>query len=240
MGRRKSDSPNWGGKRSNAGRPKELGKDTATLSFRIDNETAARCKALGGSKFIRAAIHAALSAVKDGAAERETASLEQNIGTVDFEKLPGFDAVNRSTFAGLLDNSTVEHEPSLPYANMGVACGSPHPTFDCDAENVFLTDLLVKRPETSFMARATGDSMIDAGIFEGDFLIFDRAREAGNGDIVLAFLRGELTLKRLRIVNGRPELHPENEAAGYPVIRPSPYDEFSVQGVLTGICRSYK
>ena len=127
-----------------------------------------------------------------------------------------------------------------PMAFDGIRAGFPSPAQDYMRPCIDLNRELVRHPAATFYGRVVGDSMIDAGIFEGDFLIFDRAREAGNGDIVLAYLRGELTLKRLRIVNGRPELHPENEAAGYPVIRPSPYDEFSVQGVLTGICRSYK
>ena len=61
-----------------------------------------------------------------------------------------------------------------------------------------------------------------------------------NGDIVLALLHGDMTLKRLRYDrSGRPELHPENAAADYPVIRPTEHDDFSVQGVLTGILRRY-
>ena len=90
------------------------------------------------------------------------------------------------------------------------------------------------------MARATGDSMIDAGIFEGDLLIFDRAREAGNGDIVLAYLQGDFTLKKLEFVDGKPELHPQNSSGNYPVIHPGEYDDFSIEGVLVGSGRRYR
>ena len=57
--------------------------------------------------------------------------------------------------------------------------------------------------------------MIDAGISDGDMLIFDRDAQPRGGDIVLALYDGNITVKRLRIVDGRPELHPENAAARY-------------------------
>ena len=82
--------------------------------------------------------------------------------------------------------------------------------------------------------------MIDAGIYEGDILIIDRSVEPRRGDIVLAFLHGDFTLKRLRIRDGKIELCPENAAADYPVICPGEGDNFSIEGVLTGICRKFR
>ena len=82
--------------------------------------------------------------------------------------------------------------------------------------------------------------MVDAGICEGDTLILDRSLEARSGDIVLAFLHGDFTLKRLRIRDGKVELCPENAAANYPVISPGEGDNFSIEGVLIGICRKFR
>ena len=80
--------------------------------------------------------------------------------------------------------------------------------------------------------------MLNAGICEG--IILDRGLEARNNDIVLAFINGELTLKRLKFAQGRPELYPENEEAAYPIFKPSEYDNFQILGVLVGICRRYR
>lgn len=72
--------------------------------------------------------------------------------------------------------------------------------------------------------------MIDAGICDGDMLIFDRDAQPRGGDIVLALYDGNITVKRLRIVDGRPELHPENAAARYKVICPKSTEQFEIEG----------
>ena len=87
---------------------------------------------------------------------------------------------------------------------------------------------------------ARGESMIDAGIFPGDILIIDRSIEPRSGDIVLAYLQGDFTLKRLEIIDGVPELHPENKTGDYPIIRPGEYDDFQIEGVLVSSGRRYR
>lgn len=82
--------------------------------------------------------------------------------------------------------------------------------------------------------------MVDAGIQEGDILMIDRSLEARSGDIVLAVVNGEFTVKRLVIENGVTELRPENAAAGYPAIRPQEFDDFQIEGVLVGSGRKYR
>lgn len=76
-------------------------------------------------------------------------------------------------------------------------------------------------------------------ISDGDMLIFDRDAQPRGGDIVLALYDGNITVKRLRIVDGRPELHPENAAARYKVICPKSTEQFEIEGVLRGLCRRY-
>ena len=148
--------------------------------------------------------------------------------------IPGFASVNNESFAV---PESGEDEERYPYADMSASCGTPHPAYLDTAEAVSLSELMIRHPNSTFLMETRGDSMVDAGIYEGDTVILDSAIEPRSGDIVLAYLHGDITLKRLRIVDGRPELHPENALADYPVIRPTKYDDFQIQGVLTGICR---
>ena len=98
----------------------------------------------------------------------------------------------------------------------------------------------MKNRDATFIIEARGDSMIDAGIYEGDILIIDRSVEPRRGDIVLAYLQGDFTLKKLEFVDGKPELHPQNSSGNYPVIHPGEYDDFSIEGVLVGSGRRYR
>lgn len=122
---------------------------------------------------------------------------------------------------------------------MRAACGFPSPAADYESEDIDLSAWLVRKPNSTFIVEASGDSMIDAGICDGDMLIFDRDAQPRGGDIVLALYDGNITVKRLRIVDGRPELHPENAAARYKVICPKSTEQFEIEGVLRGLCRRY-
>ncbi len=88
-----------------------------------------------------------------------------------------------------------------------------------------------------FAIRVRGDSMIDAGINDRDIALIQPGSEAKTGDLVLARLNGEVTIKRLRFERGKPYLHPEN--AAYSDIVPEDGDEFSIIGTVAGIVRKY-
>lgn len=94
----------------------------------------------------------------------------------------------------------------------------------------------VKDPKTTFMLRVTGQSMVDAGIYEGDLLIADAKKEPKVNDIVIALIDGGNTVKRLVKKEGRYFLVAEN--IEYPDIHP--LNQLEVQGVVTGLVRSYK
>lgn len=246
MARREEDSPNWGGRREGAGRkPAPAGTAcTAQFNIRLRPATAQAVRAVGPAK-VRAvldAVAAHAGEISGGAdpiaaiAARAGRQAAANVRADNPAKLPGFDAVDAARFA-LPAN---EPEAKIPFVEMQVACGFPSPAMDYAAETLSLSELMIRNEVATFFAEASGDSMVDAGICEGDTLILDRSIEARSGDIVLAYLHGDFTLKRLRIVNGRPELHPENERAHYPVIHPGPADDFRIEGVLTGICRKYR
>ncbi len=84
-----------------------------------------------------------------------------------------------------------------------------------------------------FVLRVSGDSMIDAGILDGDLVVVRRAQTADDGEIVVAQIEDEATVKRLRRAGGRVELLPENDA-----YEPIVADEVTLCGVVVGVMRS--
>ncbi len=101
-----------------------------------------------------------------------------------------------------------------------------------------LNEHLVEHREATFFIRVRGLSMTGAGIHDGDLLVVDRALEAHDGDIVVAVVDGELTLKRLSKRNGHVRLLPEN-----PCFRPIAFSdgqELSIWGVATSVVHRLK
>jgi repressor LexA len=94
---------------------------------------------------------------------------------------------------------------------------------------------LLKKPQGSFALRVTGLSMIDAGILEGDFVVANRDMKAKDGDVVIALVDGENTVKHYRSKDGRVWLEAANP--DYKDIEPSEFLE--VQGVVTAVIRMY-
>lgn len=86
--------------------------------------------------------------------------------------------------------------------------------------------------DSVFMLNVKGDSMIGAGIFDSDMLIVRCQQDAQNGDIVVALIEDEATVKRLQKVKGRIELHPENPS--YSIITS---DNISIMGKVIGLMR---
>ena len=92
-----------------------------------------------------------------------------------------------------------------------VEAGFPSPADDYLEGGLDLHEHLVKRPASTFFVRVSGSSMEGAGIFSGDMLVVDRSLEAKNGDVVLAVLCGEMTVKRLIIKSDGVWLAPSND-----------------------------
>lgn len=78
-----------------------------------------------------------------------------------------------------------------------VPAGFPSPATDYCERKLDLNELCIQHPAATYFVRAQGDSMIGAGIFPGDVLVVDRSLTAAHGDIVIASVNGELTVKRL-------------------------------------------
>lgn len=116
-----------------------------------------------------------------------------------------------------------------------VKAGLPSPAEAQWCDVLSLDDYLVTRPETSFLLRVSGDSMIDEGIREGDMVVVEKARVPGNGDIVIAEVDGEWTMKYFRKEGERVWLEAAN--ARYAPIEPK--QELRLGGVVTAVVRKY-
>ena len=92
-----------------------------------------------------------------------------------------------------------------------VAAGFPSPADDYLEDKIDLNQYLVKHPASTFLVRASGNSMINAGIFPNDILVVDKSIKAENGNVVIAIIDGELTVKRYLTKRSSIVLQPENE-----------------------------
>ena len=116
-----------------------------------------------------------------------------------------------------------------------VQAGFPSPAEEELIDAISLDEYLIEKPEASFLLKVSGDSMIEAGIHEGDLVIVERGREPRSGEIVLACVDGDWTLKYYRRVGGAVELVPANPK--YPVIRPE--NELTLGGLVRAVIRRY-
>lgn len=114
-----------------------------------------------------------------------------------------------------------------------VRAGFPSPADDYIEKQLDLNEHLIKHPAATFLLKATGNSMINAGIFPGDLLIVDRSLEAVNNKIVVAVLNGEFTVKRLKKRQGKITLLAENPA--YPPIEILEESNFEIWGVVAHV-----
>ena len=122
-----------------------------------------------------------------------------------------------------------------PRAVAAVRAGLPEGALDESADMVNLDTMLVHKPSITFFVPVQGDSMCEAGLMDGDTAVCERRQNARAGDIVVARIDDELTIKTLRKEGGRYVLQPENQA--YPILRPDPLE---ILGVVTGSFRSYR
>lgn len=116
-----------------------------------------------------------------------------------------------------------------------VPCGFPSPAQDYVERRIDLNELMIQHPSATYFVKVTGDSMIDAGIGEGDLLVVDSSRKAEHGNIVIAAVDGEFTVKRLHL-HPVVMLRPENSVYA-PIIIGSE-ESLEVFGVVTYIVKS--
>jgi len=124
-----------------------------------------------------------------------------------------------------------EGKVSCPLYASTVKAGFPVPAEDYEEEYLDLHTHLVQRPASTFFLRVSGDSMKNAGIFNGDLLVVDRSLEPNSGKIVIAAVNGELTVKRLEKSKEGLRLIAENP--DYPPIIVEASDHMHIWGVVT-------
>ena len=117
-----------------------------------------------------------------------------------------------------------------------VRAGFPSPAGDSRYDMLTIDEYLVERPSSTVLVTVKGDSMMDAGILAGDTVIVEKRHSANVGDMVVAIVDNEFTLKTLDKEKGQFVLKPANPA--YPVIRPK--GEMEIFGVVVGQFRKYK
>ena len=119
-----------------------------------------------------------------------------------------------------------------------ISAGFPSPADDFTELTISLDKHLIQNPAATFMAYANGNSMLHAGIHHGDILIIDRSLHARDGDIIIAVLHGEFTVKQLSIIDDTLLLIPQNPQ--YPPIQVSSEMDFEVWGIVTYSIRKHR
>jgi DNA polymerase V len=124
------------------------------------------------------------------------------------------------------------------FLNGQVQAGFPSPAEDTCAKRIDLNAVLISHPTATYLLKARGSSMVEAGIFDGDVLIIDKAVKARHGHIVVAEVDGEFTVKKLFNRNGRTKLQAANVT--FPDIQFKDGQEMKVWGVVIHTIKSFK
>lgn len=126
-----------------------------------------------------------------------------------------------------------EESYRVPLYSSTIRAGFPSPADDYIETMLDLNEHLIKHPAATFFVRASGESMVNAGIHSGDILIVDRSIEATHGKVIIAALNGELTVKRLSRQNGQVKLVAENP--DFPDIDITEEYNVVIWGVVTNV-----
>ncbi|PIJ50955.1 DNA polymerase V subunit UmuD [Erwinia sp. OLTSP20] len=126
---------------------------------------------------------------------------------------------------------------SLPLFTERVPCGFPSPAQDYIEERLDLSKLLIKHPNATYFIRVSGDSMRGVGIADGDLLVVDRSLTPRHGDIVVAAVAGEFTVKELRT---RPSLQLVAHNHHYAPLVFQHEEQLEIFGVVTFSLKTHK
>lgn len=192
-----------GGKRPGAGRKPLAHRKVTTVS--LTEELHEKWAALGGSKWIRDIL----------------SSPELTVETKD--RLP----------PGVMRPAKNLTALKIPQAQDPVRAGFPSPAESYVEKEIDLNLELIKKPTNTVFIRVAGNSMNLAGICDGDMLIVDRSKAAGNGDIVVMEINGEFTVKRYSVKEDAVELLPESSDPAFGPLMPKDGDEWKFFGVVT-------
>lgn len=133
-----------------------------------------------------------------------------------------------------ISESQKDPEPSLMLSSQ-VAAGFPISSGDSDFEPLDLNTYLIKKPHATFFMRVRGDSMVGAGILEGDLLVVEKGLDPKENAIVIAAIQDEMMVKRLVKQQGQFVLIAEN-----PSYQKTPVKEgIEIWGIVTGVLRKF-
>lgn len=127
---------------------------------------------------------------------------------------------------------------AIPLYSSKIAAGVPSSAEDHIDDTLDLNQYLIERPDSTYMLKVEGESMLDIGILPDDILIVDRGIEASHNKIVIAAIDGQLTVKRLYKRGGVIKLLAENK--DYPNIELNDASELIVWGVVVGSFRKFQ
>ncbi len=135
-----------------------------------------------------------------------------------------------------INSSENESEKNLPFLGR-IAAGNPIEAITGSFEQISVPNYLINNKDEHFSLEVSGDSMVDAGIFDGDIVIIRKTEAANSGDIVVALIdQNEVTLKRFRSFKNSIALEPANK--NYK-IRLFGEDRVKIQGKLVGLIRKF-
>jgi len=129
------------------------------------------------------------------------------------------------------DSSPLE----IVLAQTGISAGFPSPADDFKEFKISLDKTLVKNKEATFYAKVSGQSMVGAGIDDGDLLVVDKSLDPKHNNIAVCFIDGEFTVKRLKVSGNDVYLQPENPS--YKAIKVTDDNNFQVWGIVTHVIK---
>ena len=131
-----------------------------------------------------------------------------------------------------LSKSPSEKNLNLDLYDQGVRAGNPQPPFGESAEKIDLNELLITNEIATFFCRVSGRSM-EPYMRDGDVLMVDKSIEPKVGKVVIAAINGEMTVKRMSVVDGQMTLTADNP--NYPDVKVGDFDESMIWGVVTNV-----
>ncbi|PLX89200.1 MAG: UV protection and mutation protein [Desulfuromonas sp.] len=137
----------------------------------------------------------------------------------------------------IIGRSDTFEKLSIPLFRESVPAGFPSPASDYCEQHLDLNDLCITNPPATYFVQVEGDSMTGAGIFPGDILVVDRSIDATHGDIVVAALNNEFTVKKLEL---QPTVRLMPMSPNHQPIELSEEADLTIFGVATNVIHSLR
>lgn len=135
----------------------------------------------------------------------------------------------------LIIQRAVQGNTYLEFVEEGISAGFPSPADDFKNRRISLDRELIKDENTTYYARVSGESMIDAGLDNNDLLVIDKSIPAKDGKIAVCYVDGEFTVKRLKITNECVYLMPAND--NYKPIKVTKDKQLHIWGIVTYVIK---